>query len=168
MSLGQRFLAEFDHEAISTRKALERLPDGHFDFKPHERSASLAELAAHIANIGNWGASTCTKSEIDLAASGISVRPVPPTSAAEAVAAWDKNAEAFRAALAQVTDVQMAELWTLRMGDQVIFSQPRAGVLRGFVMSHMIHHRGQLSVYLRLLNVPVPSMYGPSADETNF
>jgi uncharacterized damage-inducible protein DinB len=105
---------------------------------------------------------------VDLAAPEYQERPLQPKTAQEAVAAFDKNAAGFRAVLAQTTDEQMMQPWTLRMGDKVIFTMPRVAVLRGFVLNHLIHHRAQLTVYLRMNGVPVPALYGPSADEGNF
>jgi uncharacterized damage-inducible protein DinB len=151
-----------------TRKTLERLPEGKFDFKPHEKSPTMGWMAGHIAQMTQWGTMTCKTESVDLAAPENQERPPQPKTAQEAVAAFDKNVAEFRAALEQTTDEKMMEPWTLKMGDKIIFSMPRAAVLRGFVFSHLIHHRAQLTVYLRMNGVPVPALYGPSADESNF
>ena len=168
MTTSQSLLGEFDHEMAGTRKTLERLPDGKFDFKPHEKSPTMGWMAAHIAQMTHWGTMTCTTDSVDLAAPEYQERPLQPKTAQEAVAAFDKNAAGFRAVLAQTTDEQMMQPWTLRMGDKVIFTMPRVAVLRGFVLNHLIHPRAQLTVYLRMNGVPVPALYGPSADEGNF
>jgi uncharacterized damage-inducible protein DinB len=168
LTISQSFLGEFDHEMAGTRKTLERLPEGKFDFKPHEKSPTMGWMAAHIAQMTHWGTMTCKQNSVDLAAPEQQERPPQPTTAQQAVEAFDKNAAEFRAALAQTTDEQMMQPWTLKMGDKTIFTMPRAAVLRGFVLNHLIHHRAQLTVYLRMNGVPVPALYGPSADESNF
>jgi uncharacterized damage-inducible protein DinB len=141
---------------------LERVPDAKFAWKPHPKSYTLHDLAAHVANILSWGPLTLTTSELDVAQK-FPQRRFETTP--EILADFDKNAAAYRAALAKATDADLAATWTFRAGPTVFFTQPKVGVLRGFVMNHLIHHRGQLSVYLRLLDVPVPSIYGPSADD---
>lgn len=159
---GAMLLPEFDQEMANTRKALERVPDDKLGFKPHAKSYSLHDLAAHIANIPTWTGVTLTETDLDLNQSWD--RKIP-SNRAELVADFEANVAEARAVLAQATDADMAVDWTLRSGDQVWFTMPRSAVFRSFVMSHLIHHRAQLTVYLRLLDVPVPGMYGPSADE---
>ena len=165
MPLVDALLPEFDHEMTVTRKLLERVPDGQFDWKPHPKSMSLGQLAQHVATIPSWGSATVTQEEFDVAG-------VPPVPAAQTRAAllamFDRNVKDTRAALAGRSDAEMMVPWTLKNGGQAIFSMPRAGVWRSFVLSHLVHHRGQLSVYLRMHDVPLPSMYGPSADEAAF
>ena len=168
MTISHALLGEFDHEMAGTRKTLERLPEGKFDFKPHEKSPTMGWLAGHLVNIAHWGTMTCTTDSVDLAAPEAQVRPAEPTTAQEAVAAFDKNVAEFRALLAQTSDERMMQPWALKMGERTIFNMPRVGVLRGFVFSHLIHHRAQLTVYLRMNGVPVPGLYGPSADESVF
>lgn len=168
MTISHALLGEFDYEMAGTRKTLERLPAGKFDFKPHEKSPTMGWLAGHIGNIAQWGILTCKEDSVDLAAKENQERPALPTTAQEAVAVFDKNAAGFRAALEQTTDEQMMQHWSLKMGERTIFNMPRVAVLRGFVFSHLIHHRAQLTVYLRMNGVPVPALYGPSADESNF
>ncbi len=158
-------LPEFDHEMTTTRKVLERVPEDKFDWKPHAKSFSLGALAAHVAALPTWGAEALTRSEIDIAGSQ---PPAAPPSKAELMATFDTNVAAARSALAGKTDGELMATWTLKRGGKAIFSMPKANVLRSFVLNHLIHHRGQLSVYLRLLDVPVPSIYGPSADEPSF
>ncbi len=163
MSLAQTALADLDHEMANTRKMLERLPEAHLDFTPHEKSWTLGKLASHLNDFPMWGAVTITTSELDFA------QPMPPftapTTAAGFVAVFDERLDGFRKALETVTDEQLMEIWTLRMGAHVIMAQPKLAVLRTTVISHMIHHRAQLSIYYRLLGVSVPGLYGPSADE---
>jgi uncharacterized damage-inducible protein DinB len=158
-------LPEFDHEMTMTRKVLERVPDDKRDWKPHPMSFALGALATHVANLPTWGAETLNKSEID-------VGGTPPLTAfpstSETLAAFDTNVASARAALAGKTDAELASMWSLRRNGKTLFSMPKAAVLRSFVLSHLIHHRAQLTVYLRLLDVPVPAIYGPSADEPAF
>jgi len=165
MPMVDALLPEFDHEMTTTRKVLERVPEDKFAWKPHAKSFSLGTLAAHVAMLPAWGEETLTRSEIDIAGGR---PPVAPASKAELMATFDKNVAAARSALAGKTDAELLATWTLKRGGRAIFSMPKTAVLRSFVLSHLIHHRGQLSVYLRLLDVPVPSIYGPSADEPSF
>ena len=165
MSMVDALLPEFDHEMTTTRKVLERVPEDKFDWKPHAKSFSLGALAAHVAALPTWGVEALTRSEIDIAGGQ---PPAAPASKTGLMAAFDENAAAARSALAGKTDGELLATWTLKRGGKAIFSMPKAAVLRSFVLSHLIHHRGQLSVYLRLLDVPVPSIYGPSADEPSF
>ena len=155
---------DLEFELGLTRKVLERLPEQQFAWKPHEKSMHLGQLAAHVANLVNWLALAIERDEFDLAAN-----PPPdrrgPTTNAELLATFDKNVAAARAAFAKLDDASLDRPWTLRMGERVIKTLPRRSVIRIMSLSHMIHHRAQLLVYLRLLNVPVPGVYGPSADE---
>jgi uncharacterized damage-inducible protein DinB len=125
-------------------------------------------MAGHIAQMTSWGTATCNADFVDLAAPENQSRAQEPTTAQQVLAVFDKNAAEFRAALAATSDERMMQPWTLRMGDKVIFTMPRVAVLRGMVFNHLIHHRAQLTVYLRMNGVPVPALYGPSADEANF
>ena len=165
MSLVDALLPEFDHEMTITRKLLERVPEDRFDWKPHARSFSLGQLAQHVATIPMWGSVTVQQTELDVAAGG---KLPAMTNRAEILAAFDQNVRTTRAAITGASDAELMVPWTLKAGPQTIFSRPRAAVWRSFVVSHLIHHRGQLSVYLRLLDVPLPSIYGPSADEQTF
>jgi uncharacterized damage-inducible protein DinB len=146
----------------TTRKLLDRLPDGKFSWKPHEKSMSLGGLATHLANIPYWGDVILNHSSIDLST-------MPPnlaekTSRAAVLADFDDKVRKTRAFLDR-TDAELVSPWTLKRGGQEIFTAPRVAAFRSFVLHHIIHHRGQLSVYLRLNDVPVPAIYGPSADE---
>jgi uncharacterized damage-inducible protein DinB len=165
MALVDTLLPEFDHEMGTTRTLLERVPEDKFDWKPHPKSFTLGQLAQHVATIPMWGSVTIKQPGLDLGETG----PVPAANTrADLLAMFDKHAAETRAALAGVSDAEMMAPWSLKHHGQTIFTQPKAGVWRGFVMSHLIHHRAQLSVYLRMHDVPLPPMYGPSADETPF
>jgi uncharacterized damage-inducible protein DinB len=155
-------LPEFDHEMSVTRKLLERVPDDRMDWKPHEKSMSLGQLAQHVATLPNWGRVTLNESELDLS----SQPPADPIRRrADLLSTFDRLVGETRTALTGKTDAELMGAWALKKDGQTIFSMPKASVWRSFVISHLVHHRGQLSVYLRLNDVPVPSMYGPSADE---
>jgi uncharacterized damage-inducible protein DinB len=156
-------LPEFDREMTTTRKLLERVPEAKFDWKPHPKSMSLADLATHVSTIPYWGEVTLTQPEIDLGGAG---RAEAVTSRAELLARFDKNVAATRAALVGKSDAELMAPWSLKNSGHTMFTMPKAVVWRSFVMNHVIHHRAQLSVYLRMHDVPVPAMYGPSADET--
>jgi uncharacterized damage-inducible protein DinB len=162
MAIVDALLPEFDHEMTMTRKLLERVPDDRLAWKPHEKSMSVGGLATHLSNLPWWGLITMTASEFDLASVD---RQDEATSRSQILETFDRNVASTRAALQGRSDPEMLVPWTLKRAGQTIFSMPKASVWRSFVVSHVVHHRGQLSVYLRLLNVPVPSIYGPSADE---
>lgn len=162
MPIAETFLAEIEREAATTRKLLERVPEDKFDWKPHAKSMSLGGLSTHVAKLLNWGVMTIDQPEFDVA----NVEPnAAVASRAELLTTFDGLVSEARSKLAGKTDAELMAPWTLRHGSQTIFTMPKAAVLRSFVMNHMIHHRGQLSVYLRLNDVPVPSIYGPTADE---
>ena len=161
MGIADALLPEFDHEMAVTRKLLERVPEDKFTWKPHAKSMSLVELATHVANLPSWGAVTLSQSEFDVAAH----RNTAATSRADLLARFDANIAETRAALVGKIDPEMMASWTLKHNGQKLFTMPKAAVWRSFMLNHLIHHRGQLSVYLRLNDVPVPAMYGPSADE---
>lgn len=162
MPLVDALLPEFDHEMTTTRKLLERVPDDRLDWKPHARSFSLGQLAEHVATIPMWGLVTLTQSEFDV---GSNPPPQQIGPRSELLAAFDRHVAGTRAALAGRTDAELMAPWSLKRNGQVIFSMPKAAVWRSLVVNHLVHHRGQLSVYLRLLDIPVPAIYGPSADE---
>lgn len=164
MALNEAILAEMEQEAIATRKTLERVPEDKFSWKPHEKSMSLGQLASHVAEIAMWTGETINKDVLDFATAGY--KPFVPNTTAELVKFFDDNhAEAIRVMKENATDENLMGMWTLRNGETVYMTMPRIAVLRGFVLSHLVHHRAQLGVYLRLLDIPVPSVYGPSADE---
>ena len=166
MAIRDALLPEFDHEMATTRRLLERVPAGKNDWRPHPKSMPLGRLATHLAEVPGWGVHTMTATELDLAPPpGQEVKRAILGTTAEMVALFDKNVQDARAALAAADDSAFMVGWSLKSGPRVIFTQPRAAVIRSFVMSHLIHHRAQLGVYLRLLDIPLPSSYGPTADE---
>jgi uncharacterized damage-inducible protein DinB len=155
-------LPEFDHEMTLTRKVLERVPDDRLDWKPHAKSYAAGQLAQHLATIPLWGALTLSQSDVDLAG----MPPLEPLKTRKDILAlFDGHATSARAALVGKSDAELKAQWALKRDGHVIFSMPKHAVWRSFVISHLIHHRAQLGLYLRLLDVPVPSTYGPSADE---
>jgi uncharacterized damage-inducible protein DinB len=162
MSIAQMILPEFDQEMANTRKMLERVPDGKFEYKPHEKSMTLGRLAAHVAEVPSYATGTLRVERMDFTGEE---KPFAPVTRQELLDAFDKYVTEARAMLAAASDEELAKIWTLTFKGQHIFSMPRAAVLRTMVMSHLIHHRAQLGVYLRLCNVEIPGMYGPSADE---
>lgn len=169
MSLSKALLPEFDHEMANTRKTLERVPEDKLDWRPHEKSSTMRALATHIANLPSWVAIAINQDSLDIAPPGAPPQKTTPVnSPAEAVETFDKHVAAARAAIMGASDEQLLEPWTLLHGGNTVLTEPRVAVLRGFVMNHTIHHRAQLGVYLRLNDVPVPSIYGPSADEGGF
>lgn len=162
--LAQALLPELDHELMLTRRVLERLPEEHFGWQPHTKSMTLIQLASHTANVLAWVAPTFDTPEYDMA-SEAEEEDAPATSRAALLERLEANGASARAALANADAEDFDFVWTFRNGEQVLFSQPRAEIVRTYFLSHLIHHRGQLSVYLRLLDIPVPSIYGPTADE---
>jgi uncharacterized damage-inducible protein DinB len=166
MAINEMLLAEFDQEIATTRRLLERVPAQDADWRPHPKSATLGALATHVATIPWWLDVTLTTAELDFSPPGGGGPPRPPafTTVEALLAHFDKNAASGRAALAKATDADFAASWTLKNGGAVIFSLPRAAVVRSFCLSHLIHHRAQLGVYLRLRDVPLPPSYGPTAD----
>jgi uncharacterized damage-inducible protein DinB len=162
MALKDTLLTEFDHEMGTTRRLLERIPDAKFDWKPHEKSMTLGGLATHLSNLPNWGTTILNDASYDLAAGPPNLTQA--ASRADVLAHFDTATARTRAALDK-TDAELGAQWKLKRGDQELFSLPRAAAFRTFVLYHVIHHRGQLSVYLRLNDVPVPAIYGPTADE---
>src|SRR6266404_4913413 len=167
MTIGQSMLGEFDEEMKNTRKTLERVPDENWSWKPHEKSGTLGWLAGHVATLPGWATMTINTEEFDYApVSGKSSYEQPKTeNRKDVLAAFDKESAEARAALASVSDQEITKGWKLLAGGEEIFAMPRVAVIRSVVMNHLIHHRAQLGVYFRLLGVPVPGLYGPSADE---
>ncbi len=165
MAIRDGLLAEYDHEMATTRRLLERVPEPHFAWKPHEKSMTLGGLAAHIANIPFWAGPILTAESFDLDELPQDTRPRIPVSRDALVKEFDEKVSATRALIAGAADPEMRARWTLKRGGAEMFSMPRIAALRSFVMNHSIHHRGQLTVYLRLQNVPLPPIYGPTADE---
>ena len=166
MAMSQALLGEFDHEMANTRKSLERVPDAKFNWKPHTKSMTMGALASHIAFIPHWRKLTLDTPNFDVnPPGGQQARPPELTTKAEILAFFDKNVPEARTAIAAASDQAMMAPWTLLNSGKTVFTMPRIGVLRAMIMNHMIHHRAQLGVYLRLNDLPVPSIYGPSADE---
>lgn len=166
MTIGQSMLPEFDQEMQGTRKVLERCPEEKWNWKPHDKSGTLGWLASHVATMVDWLPMTIKTEELDYApVGGPSWEPPKIDNRQQLLAEFDKNLVAARAALAGVSDTEMLKNWRLLAGGQEVFTMPRVACIRGMVMNHIIHHRAQLTVYLRLLNVAVPGLYGPSADE---
>jgi uncharacterized damage-inducible protein DinB len=166
MTTGQSMLSEFDQEMQNTRKALERVPDEKWGWKPHEKSGTLGWLAGHVATVPEWITMTIKTQELDYApANGPSYEPPKITNRKELLAAFDKGSAEARAALASVSDAELMKNWKLLAGGQEIFTLPRIACIRGMCLNHLYHHRGQLTVYFRLIGVAVPGLYGPSADE---
>jgi uncharacterized damage-inducible protein DinB len=166
MALKEMLLSEFDREVATTRQFLERLPAEDAGWRPHPKSATLGGLAVHLATIPWWLEVTLTTSELDLDPPGGGGPPAPPafTTVAALLAYFERNAAAGRTALARAADADLSLPWTLKSAGATVFSLPRAAVVRSFCLSHFIHHRAQLGVYLRLRDVPLPSCYGPTAD----
>jgi uncharacterized damage-inducible protein DinB len=165
-NISQSLLPEFDNEIANTRKTLERVPEGKPDFRPHPKSMTLARLAGHLAEIPMWAVMTLAQDELDTNPPG--GRPFEAyvmTTRAAALATFDGHVAKARALMASATDEAWMQTWTLKNGGKTVMALPRVAVMRGFVMNHMVHHRAQLGVYLRMNDVPVPSIYGPSADE---
>jgi uncharacterized damage-inducible protein DinB len=161
----QAILGEMEHEMKTTRRLLERVPSDKLDWQPHSKSMTMRQLSTHIAEMAGWMPSMLTTKELDFGAPENAYKPAQINNSKELVELFDANVKKAREALAGASDQTMMETWTLRNGPDVIFSLPKAGVVRAMILNHLIHHRGQLSVYLRLNDVPVPSIYGPSADE---
>ncbi len=163
MTISASLLPEFDQETKNTRAVLERVPEDQAGWKPHPKSYSLGELALHLANLPTWGALTLEQTSFDLS-SGSGAQTRSFTTTQDLLATFDANSAAARAALAAASDADLMVGWTLLNKGTPVFSLPRVAVFRSFVMNHAIHHRGQLTVYLRLRDVPLPSIYGPTAD----
>jgi uncharacterized damage-inducible protein DinB len=158
-------LPEFDAEMANTRKILERVPDGTFDYKPHEKSMPLGRLASHVAEMPNWATHTIQMEVLEMQPGQ---KPYLAATREQLLADFDKYVTEARALLEGASDEELHKTWTFRYGGKEVMSMPRVAVLRGMVMNHMIHHRAQLGVYLRLNEIELPGMYGPSADEMKF
>jgi len=164
-SLQQNILAELDHELAVTRKVLERVPDDKFDYQPHPKSMKLGQLASHIVNLLKFKQHFLEASQRDFLDPNAPKPPPSPTSSAELLARFDQFSADLRQALTESSDEKLTENYQLSRGEQVLMSRPKGAALRIMGLNHSIHHRGQLTVYLRLLDIPVPGVYGPSADE---
>ena len=166
MSYAESLLPEFDQEMASTRKVLERLPENKLDWKPHIKSHTIGWNANHVVDMVNWVVMTITTPSLDIAPVGGKPYQVPAlASRREILERFDHNVAAARKALASVDDQRINEMWTLLKAGAPMMTMPRRVVIRSFVLNHIIHHRAHLCVYLRLNDIPVPGMYGPSGDE---
>lgn len=167
MSIAQALLPEFDHEMANTRVCLSRIPDDKLDWKAHEKSLDLRSITTHLANMPKWTVLTMGESSFDMEPEGEDpITEEPIDSVAGALEMFDANVAAARAAIANASDEEMLTSWSLLKAGEEMITMPRIAVLRSFIMNHMIHHRGQVTVYLRLNDIPVPAIYGRSADET--
>src|SRR6266550_2336171 len=162
MKLIDSLITEFEHEAQTTRKHLERLPDDKLDWRPHEKSFTANGLASHIVDLVSWADPIFNLDELDV--DPATYKPYRATSSTDLLKTFDNNVAKCRQVLAGVADETLMQPWRLKISGRQRFEKPRAAMFRDFTLSHLIHHRGQLSVYLRLLNIPVPGSYGPSAD----
>lgn len=166
MGLSDAFLPEFDHEMQMTRRLLERIPDAKLEWKPHPKSMALGRLASHVAEMAQWSVSITDQDSFDLSPPGSPPsRPSSFKSREELLSRFDEYVRKARASLAAVTDMSWMRPWSLLKSGQSLFTMPKVVVFRTWVMSHLVHHRGQLTVYLRMNDVSLPSIYGPTADE---
>jgi uncharacterized damage-inducible protein DinB len=163
MTIAELLLPEFDHEMANTRKLLERIPEDRFDYTPHPKSMTLGRLASHVAEMPDWLVVTMT---MEVFEPGPDMTGFKASSKAAVLEKFDTSRSAARDTLAKASDADMAIIWTFKWNGQVVLSMPRHAVLRSLVFNHLVHHRAQLGVYLRLLDIPIPGMYGPSADES--
>ncbi len=164
MTFSQTLLPEFDEEMKNTRKLLERIPDSKLNYQPHKKSMTIARLATHVAELPKWTASTLDQDVLDMQPD---YKPHIATSKAELLEMFDKNVAEARPKIAAASDEHWGKTWTFKVAGKEMMAMPRAVVMRSFVMNHLIHHRAQLGVFLRLNDVEIPGMYGPSADESN-
>lgn len=165
MTISQSLLPEFDQEMASTRKVLERIPDDKLDWKAHPKSNTIRWVGTHLATIPSWTGYTLQQDSLDVNPGGQEMRTTPAASREEILERFDRNVAQARKDIESTSDAEFAKMWTLLNNGTAMFSLPKAAVLRSFVFNHIIHHRGHLCVYLRLNDIPVPGLYGPSADE---
>jgi len=163
MKISDTLLPEFDHEVSTTRKVLERVPENQWDWTPHEKSMKMGRLACHVAEMPMFATSIAKSDAMDFAKGDY--KAIEAANRQKLLDAFDKNTSEARAAIAGMSNEDLMKSWSLLNDGKALLSMPKVAVLRSFMMNHLIHHRGQLSVYLRLTNTPVPSIYGPSADE---
>jgi uncharacterized damage-inducible protein DinB len=162
MSTTAALIQEFDQESKTTRRVLERVPSDKLGWRPHEKSMSLGQLAMHVASVPGFITSWALQDSVEMTGG----RPPDPKSTSDVLAAHDEGATRAKDALARIGDAGLGTMWTMKAPDgTTIMTMPKAALVRSVALNHLYHHRGQLSVYLRLLDVPVPSIYGPSADE---
>jgi prepilin-type processing-associated H-X9-DG protein len=170
MLISQSLLPEYDSEMANTRRVLERIPNDKLSWTPHPKSGTFAWLGGHVANIPTWITFTIHGDSFDVAPPGGGEPPKTPkpSSSEELLKTFEENVRAGRAAITEASDEQWMQTWSLLKGGEVVFAMPKVAVVRGMVMNHLIHHRAELCVYLRLNDIPVPGLYGPSADEPGF
>ncbi len=165
--IAESILPEFDHEMANTRKTLERVPDDKLEWKAHPKSNTIGWVAGHLAELPGWIETTLKQTSLDInPPGGEPFKPFRPTSRKQILETFDKNVAAARKAIQSTSDAEFMKPWSLLNGGATLFTMPRIAVIRGFVMNHSIHHRGHLCVYLRLNDIPVPALYGPSGDES--
>ncbi|MBX9449913.1 MAG: DinB family protein [Taibaiella sp.] len=162
MSLKEAYLIELERETENTRKMIGRIEDRHLDFRPHEQSYTMRQLAGHIVELHSWVGNGIRKDELDFHQD---YRPFYHATAQELREAFEAHYAQNVAQVNAMSEADWMQTWTMKAGDHIIAKMPKAGAIRYIIFNHLIHHRGQLSVYLRLNNIPVPGMYGPSADE---
>jgi uncharacterized damage-inducible protein DinB len=165
MPMNASFIAEINHEAATTRKFFERYPEGKQGWTPHEKSMKIEVLAGHIAEIPTWVGFTLDQDVLDFAT--LNYKPIIAENRESLLAIYDKNVADAIACFERAGDDVFMQNWTMRNGEQVYFTMPKIAVLRTFVFNHNVHHRAQLGVYYRLLDIAVPGSYGPTADEKN-
>lgn len=163
MALNEAMIAELQQEAATTRKMLERVPEKSLTWKPHDKSMTLGKLSTHIAEIPMWVSASVNQDVLDFEKEPY--KAIGINNNEELLKIFDDNITQAIECLKNASDEKLMGNWTMRNGETVYFTMPKLGVLRGFILSHLIHHRGQLSVYLRMLDVPLPSVYGPTADD---
>ncbi len=166
MKISDTLLPEFDNEMANTRKTLERVPEGKLGWQPHQKSWPMANLATHVANLPSWATMTIQLDSLDISPDGKPPqKDMPVKSQKELLDKFDKNVMEARAAIVGASDEDLMKSWSLLATGKALITMPRVAILRNMVMNHLIHHRAQLTIYLRLIDVPVPALYGPSADE---
>lgn len=161
--MSESVLSEFDREMENTRKMLTAVPDGKWDWKPHPKSMSLGQLTGHITDMTSWAVDTIEKDSLTMEPGDY--KPYIPESPDNLISVFEEKRNQARSAIAKASDSDWAQVWTMTWGGQKVVESPRIAVLRDMIVNHIIHHRGQLTVYLRLLDQKVPGLYGPSADE---
>jgi uncharacterized damage-inducible protein DinB len=163
MKISDALLPEFDQEMATTRRTLERVPEDKMDWRPHAKSMTMGQLACHIAGIPNFATSAGKGDSMDFAKG--EYKEVHATDRRQLLEGFDQSVAEARSAIAKISDEELMKPWSLLRDGTTLLRLPKAAVIRSLAMNHLIHHRGQLSVYLRLTDTPVPSIYGPSADE---
>jgi len=165
MAMRDALLPEFDHEMANTRKCLERIPDDRLEWRPHPKSWTMKSIGTHLAKVPLWGSKIPATESVDMPAAGGAEWAATCENRADILAMFDRNVAAARAAIASLDDAALMAQWTFTWNGHPVMQVPRVAALRTFVFSHIIHHRGQFTMYLRLCDLPMPGLYGPSADE---